>query len=34
LAAAKVKGAGPSFLRASRTPFLRQGKPELRKTTL
>src|ERR1700689_1325620 len=29
----KIKRAGPSFLRASGTPFLRQGKPALRKAT-
>jgi hypothetical protein len=29
----EVKRAGPSFLRASGRPFLRQGKPALRKAT-
>ena len=27
----KVKRAGPLYFRASKTPFLRQGKPALRK---
>ena len=30
----KIKRAGPSFLRASRTPFLCQGKPALRKAVV